>query len=194
MPVICQTFVENAWKKDLCSNCFKSSDEHKKEISKEDQPAHKSLTGQDSLTELQLGTNRYFTLTNNPFTPNSRYSAQISKWNDTVFQQSIDEQDSQASSALSSKICDSPVTPPDTVADQPYSITRDAGQLSNNLSITTSGATLSLIPNEENSASITSNLTFSLNSDNKKNNDSESNSLSMTDKSAEPANKMKELS
>nr|XP_027226127.1 proline-rich protein 36-like [Penaeus vannamei] len=27
MSVICQTFVQNAWRKDLCSNCFKSKDE-----------------------------------------------------------------------------------------------------------------------------------------------------------------------
>ncbi|XP_076048513.1 uncharacterized protein LOC143029629 isoform X2 [Oratosquilla oratoria] len=28
MSAICQTFVQNAWRKDLCSNCFKSKDEH----------------------------------------------------------------------------------------------------------------------------------------------------------------------
>ncbi|XP_071544297.1 uncharacterized protein [Panulirus ornatus] len=28
MSVICQTFVQNTWRKDLCSNCFKSKDEH----------------------------------------------------------------------------------------------------------------------------------------------------------------------
>lgn len=28
MSVICHNFVQNAWKKDLCSNCFKSSAEH----------------------------------------------------------------------------------------------------------------------------------------------------------------------
>ncbi|XP_067139178.1 uncharacterized protein [Centruroides vittatus] len=28
MSVICQNFVQNAWKKDLCSNCFKSFDDH----------------------------------------------------------------------------------------------------------------------------------------------------------------------
>lgn len=28
MSAICQNFVQNAWKKDLCSNCFKSKDEH----------------------------------------------------------------------------------------------------------------------------------------------------------------------
>ncbi|XP_071051540.1 putative uncharacterized protein DDB_G0277255 isoform X1 [Onthophagus taurus] len=28
---ICQHFVQNAWKKDLCSNCFKSKDEHNQE-------------------------------------------------------------------------------------------------------------------------------------------------------------------
>lgn len=28
MSVICQNFVQNAWKKELCSNCFKSKDEH----------------------------------------------------------------------------------------------------------------------------------------------------------------------
>ena len=26
--VICQNFAQNAWRKDLCSNCFKSKDEH----------------------------------------------------------------------------------------------------------------------------------------------------------------------
>ncbi|XP_066973224.1 streptococcal hemagglutinin [Macrobrachium rosenbergii] len=28
MSVICQTFVQNAWKKEICSNCFKSKEEH----------------------------------------------------------------------------------------------------------------------------------------------------------------------
>lgn len=28
MSAICQNFVQNAWKKELCSNCFKSRDEH----------------------------------------------------------------------------------------------------------------------------------------------------------------------
>lgn len=28
MSAICQNFVQNAWKKELCSNCFKSKDEH----------------------------------------------------------------------------------------------------------------------------------------------------------------------
>lgn len=28
MSMICQNFVQNAWKKELCSNCFKSKDEH----------------------------------------------------------------------------------------------------------------------------------------------------------------------
>ena len=28
MSPICQTFVQNAWRKDLCSNCFKSKEEH----------------------------------------------------------------------------------------------------------------------------------------------------------------------
>ncbi|KAK4292165.1 hypothetical protein Pmani_035046 [Petrolisthes manimaculis] len=28
MSVICQTFVQNTWRKDLCSNCFKSKEEH----------------------------------------------------------------------------------------------------------------------------------------------------------------------
>lgn len=29
MSTICQRFAQNAWKKDLCSNCFKSKEEHK---------------------------------------------------------------------------------------------------------------------------------------------------------------------
>jgi len=134
MPVICQTFVENAWKKDLCSNCFKSSEEHAGQPSKND---HKPLTGQDSLTELQLGTNRYFTLSSTQFIPNSRYTAQISKWNDTVFQHSIEEQDHCSK------------------------ITEDPGQLSNNLSITSNSATQSLGTNEDNSE--TSSSTHTLN-------------------------------
>lgn len=28
MPTVCQNFVQNAWKKELCSNCFKLKDEH----------------------------------------------------------------------------------------------------------------------------------------------------------------------
>ena len=60
MPVTtCSAFVENAWKKDLCSNCFKGQEEH--EAVKE--ATHRTLTAQDSLTDLQLGTGRYFTLT-----------------------------------------------------------------------------------------------------------------------------------
>ncbi|KAK7085746.1 hypothetical protein SK128_025883 [Halocaridina rubra] len=31
MSVICQTFVQNTWRKDLCSNCFKSKEEHETE-------------------------------------------------------------------------------------------------------------------------------------------------------------------
>ena len=82
MPVTtsCPAFVENAWKKDLCSNCFKGQEEHeavKKEVS------HKTLTAQDSLTDLQLGTGRYFTLTPQ-FAVNARYAQQVHKWNDTV--------------------------------------------------------------------------------------------------------------
>lgn len=34
MSVICQNFVQNAWKKELCSNCFKSKDEHQITIKK----------------------------------------------------------------------------------------------------------------------------------------------------------------
>ena len=83
MPVAsCQAFVENAWKKDLCSNCFKGREEHGGDAPRQ---GHKSLTGQDSLTDLQLGTGRYFTLTPQ-FAVNSRYAKQVHKWNDTVFQ------------------------------------------------------------------------------------------------------------
>ena len=28
MSVICRTFVQNAWRSDLCSNCFKSLEDH----------------------------------------------------------------------------------------------------------------------------------------------------------------------
>jgi hypothetical protein len=28
MAALCHHFVQNAWKKDLCSNCFKSKEEH----------------------------------------------------------------------------------------------------------------------------------------------------------------------
>ena len=83
MPVTtCPAFVENAWKKDLCSNCFKGQEEHEavKEVS-----SHKTLTAQDSLTDLQLGAGRYFTLTPQ-FAVNARYAQQVHKWNDTVFQ------------------------------------------------------------------------------------------------------------
>jgi hypothetical protein len=47
--------------------------------------------GQDSLVELVEGSNRYQTistsLSSTPFTPNSRFVKQISKWNDTRLQQ-----------------------------------------------------------------------------------------------------------
>ena len=67
----CQAFVENAWKKDLCANCFKSVEEHKTEL------ARKSLVGVDSLSELEQGTNRYLTVTGPSFAGNSRYRKQI---------------------------------------------------------------------------------------------------------------------
>ena len=91
MPVICNKFVQNAWKKDLCSNCFKSLEDHQggvKEIVKEPAPCHQELSGQDSLTELEQGSNRYQTLTNGGYGLPSRYSQQISKWNDTVLDHS----------------------------------------------------------------------------------------------------------
>ena len=88
MPVICNKFVQNAWKKDLCSNCFKSLEDHQggaKEIVKEAAPCHQELSAQDSLTELEQGSNRYQTLTNGGYGLRSQsYSQQISKWNDTV--------------------------------------------------------------------------------------------------------------
>ena len=90
MPVICQAFVENAWKKDLCANCFKSLEDHRKEGRDREcdsQPdpelEHRAVSGQDSLTELEQGTHRYQAVLTNP-----RYSRQISKWNDTSFQPS----------------------------------------------------------------------------------------------------------
>ena len=90
MPVICQAFVENAWKKDLCANCFKSLEDHRKEGRDREcdsQPdpelEHSPVSGQDSLTELEQGTHRYQAVLTNP-----RYSRQISKWNDTSFQPS----------------------------------------------------------------------------------------------------------
>lgn len=83
MPVTtCSAFVENAWKKDLCSNCFKGHEEHV--IVQATKEGHKALTGQDSLTELQLGAGRYFTLTPQ-FAVNARYAKQVHKWNDTTF-------------------------------------------------------------------------------------------------------------
>ena len=71
MPPTCQAFVENAWKKDLCANCFKSLEEHRAEL------ARKSLVGVDSLSELEQGTNRYLTVTGPSFAGNSRYRKQI---------------------------------------------------------------------------------------------------------------------
>ena len=71
MPLTCQAFVENAWKKDLCANCFKSVAEHKTEV------ARKSLSGKDSLSDLEQGTNRYLTVTGSSFAGNSRYRKQI---------------------------------------------------------------------------------------------------------------------
>lgn len=57
MPLICQSFVENAWKKDLCANCFKSLEDHSKKDAfcetKSEIILHRSLSGQDSLTELE---------------------------------------------------------------------------------------------------------------------------------------------
>ena len=86
MPVICQAFVENAWKKDLCANCFKSLEDHRKQgrdlksdSQTEPDLEHSPVSGQDSLTELEQGTNRYQSVVT------SRYSRQISKWNDTSF-------------------------------------------------------------------------------------------------------------
>lgn len=42
---ICQNFVQNAWKKELCSNCFKSKDEHlKRAAAKSIKPSFATLT------------------------------------------------------------------------------------------------------------------------------------------------------
>ena len=86
MPVICSKFVENAWKKDLCSNCFKGLEDHQggakeaaKEVAKEaakEAPCHQELSGQDSLTELEQGSNRYLTNATS-FALNSHYNKQI---------------------------------------------------------------------------------------------------------------------
>ena len=57
MPVICQAFVENAWKKELCANCFKSVEEHSRGGTSSS--SHRALSGQDSLTELEQGAGRY---------------------------------------------------------------------------------------------------------------------------------------
>ena len=97
MPVICQAFVENAWKKDLCANCFKGLEDHRKEgrdpvcdAQTAPDQGHSPVSGQDSLTELEQGANRYQSVLNNlsPLLVTSRYSRQISKWNDTSFQAS----------------------------------------------------------------------------------------------------------
>ena len=97
MPVICQVFVENAWKKNLCANCFKSLEDHRQDRRAPEVnsvPAsdlltvHRPVTGQDSLTELEQGGGRYQAVltTLSPLScVTSRYSRQISKWNDTSF-------------------------------------------------------------------------------------------------------------
>ena len=58
MPLNCQLFVENAWKKDLCANCFRSLEDHSSKSSSSENKSennylHKNLSGQDSLTELE---------------------------------------------------------------------------------------------------------------------------------------------
>ena len=68
MPGTCQAFVENAWKKDLCANCFKSVEEHS---------ARPTLSVEDSLSELEQGTNRYLSVTGSGLVGNSRYRKQI---------------------------------------------------------------------------------------------------------------------
>ena len=71
MPGTCQAFVENAWKRDLCANCFKSVEEHSPGL------ARPSLSVQDSLSELEQGTNRYLSVTGSGLAGNSRYRKQI---------------------------------------------------------------------------------------------------------------------
>ncbi|KAB0802685.1 hypothetical protein PPYR_04871 [Photinus pyralis] len=43
MSAICQNFVQNAWKKELCSNCFKSKDEHQITIKKLSPPTSETI-------------------------------------------------------------------------------------------------------------------------------------------------------
>ena len=151
MPLICQSFVENAWKKELCANCFKSLEDHshlelQQKLDKVEQISVEkiSLSGQDSLTELEKGTNRYLTVTSSPFGgPNSHYSKKISKWNDTAFHHRTDQS--------SDNNCTGPcVTPTDSK--------HSAQDLSHHLSVATSRAASTTSVSSSAAASLVSNV------------------------------------
>ena len=118
----CTKFVRNTWKPDLCSNCFKSLEDHQhspdqhhqqqKQHQKHQQhQQHLQLSGQDSLTELEQGTNRYQTLSNGcyPGQTNSRRCLEISKWNDTTLQHNCSNPSLSHISQISDHLSSSPV-------------------------------------------------------------------------------------
>ena len=144
MPLICHSFVQNAWKKELCANCFKSLEDHchlKQEQNQDEAGIVEqigvekiSLSGQDSLTELEKGTNRYLTVTSSPFGSNSHYSKKISKWNDTAFHHRTDQSDNNCVSVQRHPV--SQTRPGVTPTDREHS-----GQdLSHHLSVASSRA------------------------------------------------------
>ena len=149
MPVICQAFVENAWKKDLCANCFKNLEDHRKEgrdrecdTQTDPDLEHSPVSGQDSLTELEQGTNRYQSVLSNlsPLLVTSRYSRQISKWNDTSFHPSAGH---DTTGLTLPRLC--PVADISSVSNTecPAEDKHPETPLSDHLSITTSRATSS---------------------------------------------------
>lgn len=62
MSLICQNFVQNAWKKDLCSNCFKSFSDHADSLSGDsDDPLNSTEEEENQKNSVisQLGHQRY---------------------------------------------------------------------------------------------------------------------------------------
>ncbi|XP_035219321.1 uncharacterized protein LOC118192455 isoform X2 [Stegodyphus dumicola] len=80
MSVICQNFVQNAWKKDLCSNCFKSVGDHENS----DNGTHNENLQQDeseNLNERYVSQSANIYTSRNTTTPHTTWKSLISERN-----------------------------------------------------------------------------------------------------------------
>lgn len=80
MSVICQNFVQNAWKKDLCSNCFKSVGDHESVGIVEDSE-YSSSNGNDHRNGKSISQAPTVNTTSNETPPHTTWRSLISEKN-----------------------------------------------------------------------------------------------------------------